>query len=183
MIIYKGMESVAFATIPYMPNKGAMLEEFAVLFKELVAKPVVKVCRTITCCGQQFFFFSRRPVVTKSRSKSLPKAICGGILTPHRGDADNAIIVGKIKKVLAFLNPFSLKISELHFLILLSWPAISEQTGNSNLKSLITLSRMTVKNPLSGVVGMRLWKAVPRTGGEEVFSLLVNIVSNPAPGI
>ena len=43
VIVDQSMKSVALASVPDVPNKRTLIEQFAMLFEESVAKPIVQV--------------------------------------------------------------------------------------------------------------------------------------------
>ena len=81
--VHQAMEAVP-VTIPDVPDKGTVVEEFAVLLKEFVAQPGVEGgggFLAIAGDGKEFAFLGGRPVGSKGGGEQFTETIGGRAFT------------------------------------------------------------------------------------------------------
>ena len=143
-----------------MRAAGTVMKKLAVLKEKLVPEPGIERLTCVISLLQEFREFVRAPFVFVRGSKQIQQAVdCRGF-TPYWWDADNAVPVGKIKKLVTLLYQCPCFVGEFHFCIKLRRPAVAKQSSNSYLERIIALCRMSMENPLRRVVGVRLGQAV-----------------------
>ena len=133
-----------------VPDEGAVVEQLAVLLEEAVAQIVVE--RGGACLGEELSEHAVVPVVAEGGCQQCEEAVAGGGLGAYGRDADDAVLVGVGKQLLATLHPFALLAGELHFGILLRGPAVPEKAGDRDLQYGGVGAERAVGGPLAGFV-------------------------------
>ena len=77
----------------------------------------------------------------------------GRLFTPHRGQADDAVVVGVDGQGLAAGFPGEPLFGQLHRFIGLGWTGVAEQTFTRYLQRVGLFMRFPVRDPLIGVIG------------------------------
>jgi len=93
MVVDQGVETIG-ATVPEMPDKGAVVEELGVLLKKLVAQPVFEgfgFAPLESRGGDEGAFVKG----AESSGEELPQTRGGGLLAAERRQADDAVFVGE----------------------------------------------------------------------------------------
>ena len=176
VIVDQGVETVAFAAVPDMPDERTMMDQLAVLFEEAVAQPVVEA----RAAGprEQLVEHAVVPGVAEGGGQQFEQPLAGGRLAPHRGNADDAVLVRPGSQPRATPRPFALLVGQFHTGILFCGPAIAEQARGGGLQygevsAELSLGSpllcsvpddrpagVAVKDPLGGIVGVGTGEAV-----------------------
>lgn len=120
VVVDQSMETIALAAIPDVPDEGAVVEQLAVLFEELVAQPVFEAL--FACLSEEFGEDAVVPASLSLRERAGVRVVGGaqqfqqplgsGPLAAHRGDADNAVLILEAIQRLGFLHPCALLVSQ-----------------------------------------------------------------------
>lgn len=133
------------ATVPEVPDEGAVVEPLAVLLEEPVAEPVVeRRARLGTGLGEQPGLHRPGPFQPEGGPQDLTQPLGGGGLAPRGGDGDDAVLVGQRVEVVR----------------LLVRPAVAEQPRHGDLERVGRAPRMSLEEPLGGVVAVGLGESV-----------------------
>ena len=121
------------------------------LFEGIVA--VVAVC-ILTW----MVFWMRK--VSRNVKQQLEQAVMRGRLAAHRGQADDAVVVGVLGQFLAACNPCAGLVGQLHRRVGFGRPAVAGQASDGDLQRVGGGLGVAVEQPLRGVVGVGLGQAV-----------------------
>ena len=153
VIVDQGVKAIA-ATIPQVPEEGAVMKELGVLLEAFVAQPVFEGCRFAAFepgSGDQGAFVEG----AEGGSEELTQASSGGLLAVERRQADKTVFVGEGFQAVGAKGRAIGKAAAG-----LARPAVAEQAGDGDVERLGGARRMAVEEPLRRVVGIGLGQAV-----------------------
>jgi hypothetical protein len=97
VVVHQRRETVLQA-VPHVPDEGAVVEALGVLLEELVAQPDVQALAGAVGVGQQLVEHGGLPAAGlhgfPGGDQQLEQAVVGRRLAAHRGQADDAVVVG-----------------------------------------------------------------------------------------
>ena len=163
VVVHQRGEAVLQA-VPHMPDEGAVVEALGVLLEELLAQPDVQALAGAVGIGQQLVEHGGLPAAglhgLPGGNQQLEQAVMRGRLAAHRGQADDAVVVGVLGQHFAAGNPGAGLVGQFHRRVGLGRPAVAGQAGDGDLQRVGGGLRVAVEQPLGGVVGVRLGQAV-----------------------
>ena len=147
VVVDQGREAI-LEPIPDVPDEGAVVEELAVLEKELLAEPGVEGSAGVVNAVEQFGERVVRPGLAIGGGQQVEQAIGRRRLSPYRREADDAVRVGIAGQALAARDPFALLVGQLHLRVEFGRPAVPEEAGDGDLQHARVVAQPAVSRPL-----------------------------------
>ena len=119
MVVDQGVEAVALAAVPDVPDERPVVEQLAVLLEEAVAEPVVEVAL---------------PASMPHAAEQPQQPLGRGFFAADRRDADDAVVVGELRQFVAPLDQRPRPLAQAHLVVEFRRPAVAQQPRNGDLE-------------------------------------------------